>query len=141
MNLGIAELWSLHLDDARHDLEEGLAVARRIGRPYLEIGCLGHLALAAVVEWLAHARRTAAERGGSDDRQGPRMGDRYASSRRPWRLVQSTLTWLGRFDEAQGWLDQVERAKPPDAELEPEPILHHATRVPAAWTEAGTGRR
>ena len=49
MNLGIAELWSLHMDDARRDLEEALAVARRIGRPYLEIGCLGHLALAAVL--------------------------------------------------------------------------------------------
>ena len=36
-----------------------------------------------------------------------------------------TLTWLGRFDEAQGWLDRVERAQP-DSELEPEPILHHA---------------
>ena len=47
MNLGIAELWSLHVDDARRDLEEALALARRIRRPYLEIGCLGHLALAA----------------------------------------------------------------------------------------------
>ena len=49
MNLGIAELWSLRVDDARRDLEEALALARRIGRPYLEIGCLGHLALAAVL--------------------------------------------------------------------------------------------
>ena len=49
MNLGIAELWSLHLDDARRDLEEALALARGIGRPYLEIGCLGHLAVEAVL--------------------------------------------------------------------------------------------
>ena len=49
MNLGIAELWSLQLDEARRDLEEALALARRIGRPYLEVGCLGHLALAAVL--------------------------------------------------------------------------------------------
>ena len=49
MHLGIAELWSLHLDDARDQLEEALALARRIGRPYLEVGCLGHLALAAVL--------------------------------------------------------------------------------------------
>ena len=45
----MAELWSLQLDDARRDLEEALALARRIGRPYLEVGCLGQLALAAVV--------------------------------------------------------------------------------------------
>ena len=49
MNLGIAELWSLRLDDARRHLEEALALARRIRRPYLEIGCLGHLALAGAL--------------------------------------------------------------------------------------------
>jgi LuxR family transcriptional regulator, maltose regulon positive regulatory protein len=35
------------LTDARRHLEEGLALVRRIGRPYLEIGCLAHLGIAA----------------------------------------------------------------------------------------------
>ena len=83
MNLGIAELWSLHLDDARRDLEEALALARRIGRPYLEIGCLGHLALAAVLSGSPGPRRAAAQRGGGDDRRGARVGN--ASHRRPGR--------------------------------------------------------
>ena len=74
MNLGIAELWSLQLDEARRDLEGALALARRIGRPYLEVGCLGHLALAAVLGSRAE-RRAGAERGGGDDRGGPRMGN------------------------------------------------------------------
>ena len=47
MDLGIAELWSSRLDDARRHLQQGLELARRIGRPYLQIGCLAHLAMAA----------------------------------------------------------------------------------------------
>ena len=125
MNLGIAELWSLHLDDARRDLEEGLAVARRIGRPYLEIGCLGHLALAAV---LSGSPMPAALRL-SEEAVTIAKAHGWGTHRILAPAVAGgavTLTWLGRFDEAQGWLDQVERAQPPDAELEPEPILHHA---------------
>ncbi len=125
MNLGIAELWSLHVDDARRDLEAGLAVARRIGRPYLEIGCLGHLALAAVLS-------------GSPMPAPLRLSEQAVTIARAhgWgthRILAPavaagavTLTWLGRFDEAQGWLDQVERAQSPDEALEPEPILYHA---------------
>ena len=46
LNLGIAELWSSRLVDAGRDLEQALALARRAGRPWLEIACLGHLAIA-----------------------------------------------------------------------------------------------
>ena len=46
MNLGIAELWALHLSDAREHLEEAIALARRIDRPYLEVGCLAPLGIA-----------------------------------------------------------------------------------------------
>jgi LuxR family maltose regulon positive regulatory protein len=46
LNIGIAELWSSRVDDARRDLEEALTLARRAGRPWLEISCLGHLGIA-----------------------------------------------------------------------------------------------
>ncbi|MGZ6564076.1 MAG: hypothetical protein ACXVH1_31725 [Solirubrobacteraceae bacterium] len=45
-NLGVTELWSSRLDDARQDLEQALTLARRAGRPWLEIPCLGHLWIA-----------------------------------------------------------------------------------------------
>ena len=45
-NLGVAELWSSRLDDARRDLEQGLALARRARRPWLEVPCLAHLGIA-----------------------------------------------------------------------------------------------
>ena len=47
MSLGVTELWALELEDARRHLEEALTLARRIGRAYLEIGCLAHLGIAA----------------------------------------------------------------------------------------------
>ena len=48
-NLGIAELWSLRLDDARQHLEQALSLSRRTGRPWLEIAPLAHLAIANVL--------------------------------------------------------------------------------------------
>jgi hypothetical protein len=47
MNLGIAETWTLRLADAETHLEQGLALAGRVGRPYVEVGCLGALGTVA----------------------------------------------------------------------------------------------
>ena len=52
-NLGVAELWSSRLEDARRDLEQGLALARRAGRPWLEIPCLAHLGIAGPLTGLS----------------------------------------------------------------------------------------
>ena len=43
MNLGTAEAWSLGLQDAERHLQDGAVLAREIGRPYLEVGCLAQL--------------------------------------------------------------------------------------------------
>jgi LuxR family transcriptional regulator, maltose regulon positive regulatory protein len=56
MNLGIAESWVLRLQEAEAHLNEGLALGRRAGRPYLEIGCLGALGTVAnILQRLAEA--------------------------------------------------------------------------------------
>jgi LuxR family maltose regulon positive regulatory protein len=123
MNLGVAELWSLHLDDARHDLEEALALARRIGRPYLELGCLGHLAVAAVLSGepptrglqLSEEAVTIAEAHG------------WAADRVVAPAVAAgagALAWLGHFHEAEQWLSRVEHARAPAEELDTEPVFH-----------------
>ena len=43
LNLGIVETWSGRLADAERHLSEGAALARTIGRPYLEVACRAHL--------------------------------------------------------------------------------------------------
>jgi LuxR family maltose regulon positive regulatory protein len=125
LNLGIAELWSLHMDDARRHLEEALALARRNGRPYLEIGCLGHLALAADLS-------------GSPVPVGLRLSEEAVTiaEEHGWgthRILApavaagaAALAWLGRLDEAERWLERVERAQPSAGEIESEPLLHWA---------------
>ena len=61
MNLGIVELWSFRLDDAERHLEQGLALARLIDRPYVQIGCLSHLGLDDARRSLAQARHRSLE--------------------------------------------------------------------------------
>ena len=49
MNLGTAEAWTLgrpDAPDAERHLREGADLARQIGRPYLEVGCLAQLRFA-----------------------------------------------------------------------------------------------
>jgi LuxR family transcriptional regulator, maltose regulon positive regulatory protein len=54
----------------------------------------------------------------------------------PVAAAVGALAWLGRFDEAERWLDGVERSQPPAEELETEPFLHHAR----AFLRLGQGR-
>ena len=136
--LGIAELWSLHLDDARRDLEEALALARRIGRPYLEVGCLGHLAVAAV--WSGSPIPEALRLSEDAVRSPRRMDGGRIASCAGRRRRRGALAWLGRFDEAEQWLDRVERAQPPTEELETEPVLHQPA-ASCGWDRASPRRR
>ncbi len=49
IDLGIAELWTGRFDEADRHLEQGVALAHRIGRPYLEVTGLAHWA--QLVSW------------------------------------------------------------------------------------------
>jgi LuxR family maltose regulon positive regulatory protein len=44
INLGIAELWTVRLDEAERHLHQGVALAHRIERPFLEFTGLAHAA-------------------------------------------------------------------------------------------------
>ena len=61
LNLGIVELWSFRLDDARRHLEQALTLARENRRAYVEIGALSHLAVLSGPRSLADARRRGLE--------------------------------------------------------------------------------
>ena len=108
-NLGIAEVWSPCLDEGRRHLEQALALARRIGQPYLEIACLARLALAAV-------------RSGSSVCAARRLAEQAASiaEAHRWDTDQDAaaalavaglaLVWLGRFADGGQWLDRAQQA-------------------------------
>ena len=128
-SLGACELSSLELDAARRHLEQALELARRIGRPWLEIGCLAHLASLAPLSGLPASvplRLTQdavaiAEENGWEEQ--PVTAAALA-------VGGDALTWLGRFDDAERWLDRADRAQgaqgAPGADPGTELVIHHA---------------
>jgi LuxR family maltose regulon positive regulatory protein len=42
-DLGLAEAWTGRFDEANRHLDDGIALARQIGRPYLEVTGRAHL--------------------------------------------------------------------------------------------------
>src|SRR4030088_811013 len=56
LNLGIVETWSRRYDDAERHLSEGVALAKAIGRPYLEVACRAHQIFPTALVSLASAR-------------------------------------------------------------------------------------
>jgi LuxR family transcriptional regulator, maltose regulon positive regulatory protein len=125
LNLGIAELWSSRLVDAGRVLEQALALARRAGRPWLEIAGPGHLAIAGPLtgsslcagpELSEKAVKVADEHGCSED---PIMVCGLA-------VGAMALLWLGRLGEAERWLERAERTLQLDGEPGTEPIVHQA---------------
>ena len=126
MTLGIVELWSGAGDDAQRHLEEALELARRNGRPYVEQGCLGHLAAAAGRHSLAAQRELAG--------QTLEILEKFGWMSEPIApMVLATIgevdVWQGRFDDAQRWLDRAERALRPNAEPAKELTVRYVRGV------------
>ena len=115
VNLGTAELWASHLDDACRDLQRGLELARRIRRPYLEIGCLAYLGLASVLNGsrlsvmaeLSGEAVTIAESNGWGEH--PVLGSALA-------VRGNAYVPLGRFEDAERSFDRAEHILQQDRE-------------------------
>jgi LuxR family maltose regulon positive regulatory protein len=124
MNLGIAESWTLRLDDAQRHLERGLALGREARRPFLEVGCLGGLGVVASLnsrldeseDLLRRAIAIAAQAGWSTH---PMIGASYLT-------LGAVMIDRGRIDEGEEWLARAE----PSLANAPEPAasvgLRHA---------------
>jgi LuxR family maltose regulon positive regulatory protein len=86
--LGTAEIWALRFEDAGRHLEQAVALARRMGRPYLEfmaLGALGARVAAVPARGAAAAAGQAGDRAGGTERlgRGPARRDRlYRPGRR-----------------------------------------------------------
>jgi LuxR family transcriptional regulator, maltose regulon positive regulatory protein len=113
ISLGIAELWSLQVHEAETHLERGVAVARRIGRPLLEINGLAHWGAAASFRSPA----LAAERG----REAIELAQRHGWAGEPlvaiaYPMLAGSLIWQGELEEAERWLMEGEYALQSDVE-------------------------
>jgi LuxR family maltose regulon positive regulatory protein len=106
MNLGTVEAWSLALTDAERHLREGATLAREIGRPYLEVGCLAQLGSVAAGS-LAAARERCREVIALAERHG--WGTEPVIAPALLTLAETTI-WTGEFGEGERWLGRATRA-------------------------------
>jgi LuxR family transcriptional regulator, maltose regulon positive regulatory protein len=121
LNLGVTEAWLLRLADSERHLREGAALARAIGRPYLEVACLAHLGFAATGDSFEQAQRhcqdaiALAARHGWDNE--PVIAPAHATL--AWILI-----WTGEFDHGEQWLDRARRAAPSAGEPGIQLLIH-----------------
>jgi LuxR family transcriptional regulator, maltose regulon positive regulatory protein len=126
LNLGTAEAWFLRLTDAERHLTDGAALAREIGRPYVEVDCLSQLGFASKIHSFATTQARC--------REAVTLAERYGwGSERVIAPALVTLagvmTWTGEFDEAERWLQRAVQARQADTGPDIGLLLHQTTAI------------
>jgi LuxR family transcriptional regulator, maltose regulon positive regulatory protein len=134
MNLGTAEAWALGLPDAERHLREGAVLAREIGRPYLEVGCLAQLGFASLG---LHSVATIQRR----CREAIALAERHGWGTEPviapaLIMLAGMMVWTGEFDEAERWLQRAAQALQTDTGPDLRLHLHMASGL----LNSGRGR-
>ena len=126
LNLGAVEAWAPGRQaDAERHLREGAALARAIGRPYVEVGCLAQLSVASSSQQpLAATRRRCREAIMLAERHG--WGDGAVIAPALITLASAAI-WAGELDEGDRWLQRARQARPADGGPDLRLLLHHAT--------------
>lgn len=107
MNLGIAEKWSTRFDEGEMHLLHGLQLARRIARPYIEVGCLSYLGL-HFKKWTSAVGKARCEEALAIAKsQG--WGCEPVAATALVRLFGYAVR-EGRFDEAEPFIEHAERS-------------------------------
>jgi LuxR family transcriptional regulator, maltose regulon positive regulatory protein len=123
ISLGTAEVWALRFKDANEHLEQGVALAHWIGRPYLEFLGLAHGAeLAALRSYTRGAQRS---------RQAIDLARQHGWGDEPFVAVAYTVLGgamisQGRLAEGERWLGHAARTLRPDVEPAVGMQLHYA---------------
>jgi LuxR family transcriptional regulator, maltose regulon positive regulatory protein len=134
ISLGIAEIWALQFEDAERHLEQGVDLARQIGRPYLELHGLAHGAHAML---LFRPDASQAER----SRQAIELAERHGWGEESlagmaYAQLGMVMLYQGRLDEAEPWLERAERT----LRAEVEPAAGMSLRYARAVLELARGR-
>jgi LuxR family maltose regulon positive regulatory protein len=133
LGLGAAELWTARVEDADRHLEQCVALARRIGQPYVEVNAMSHWAmvtslrsLAPAVERCTQAIELARRHGWSEE---PIVGLAHV-------VLGITMVWQGRLEEAQPWLGRAERV----LRAGTQPVAWLLLYYGRGWLALGLGR-
>jgi LuxR family transcriptional regulator, maltose regulon positive regulatory protein len=107
ISLGVTEYWAARFEDAERHLEQGIALAIRIGRPFLEFTGLAYRAAVDLnrFSYAQAAKRSMAvidlarRHGWADE---PPAAVAYGA-------LGAALIWRGRPEEAEPWVQHAER--------------------------------
>jgi LuxR family maltose regulon positive regulatory protein len=126
ISLGITEVWAAQFEVAERHLEYGVALARRIGRPFLEFSGLAHQAVIETyrsfplaAERCTQAIELAERHGWADE---PTAGTAYV-------MLGAVLAWQGRAEEAEPWVERAERTVRMETELAAGMAVRHVRGV------------
>ena len=133
ISLGSTEVWTTRFEAAERHLDQGITLARRIGRPFLEFTGLAYQAAAEIyrsagraAERSMQAIELARRHGWTED---PAAGIAYLT-------FGSVLIGQGRPGEAEAWVQRAERTVTEDA----EPAARLAVQYFRGRLELGRGR-
>jgi LuxR family transcriptional regulator, maltose regulon positive regulatory protein len=132
LNLGTVEAWSLGLPAAEGHLREGAALARKIGRPYLEVGCLAQLGFASKIHPIATTQARC--------REAIAVAEGYGWGSE-WVIAPALLTlaaaviWTGDLDQGERWLQRAAQTLQADTGPDIRLLMH----IVSGMLQAGRG--
>ncbi|HEY0533846.1 MAG TPA: LuxR C-terminal-related transcriptional regulator [Actinoplanes sp.] len=133
LNAGVTQAWSLRLAESENYLREGAALARDLGRPYLEVACLAHLGFTAIGTSFEQARQRCDEAVALADRHGWTDEAVIAPA---MATKAGILIWTGDFDGGRRWLERARYATRNGAEPGLRMLIHLTSAIlPAARGE------
>jgi LuxR family transcriptional regulator, maltose regulon positive regulatory protein len=133
MNLGTVEAWALALPDAERHLREGAILAREIGRPYLEVGCLAQLGFASKIHSFAVTQERCREAIAAAERHGWSAEPVIAPA---LLTLAASMIYTGDLDEGERWLQRTARA----LETDTGPGIRLLAHIVSGMLAAGRGR-
>jgi len=134
VKIGDSETWAGQLNQAEAHLDQGAALARQVGRPYIEF--MG-LVYRAEIELNRPRFPRAAELG----RQAIDLAERHGWIDDPdtcnaYMTLGVALAWQGRLDEAEAWVQRAERT----IRAEANPAVAMGSLCVRGQFELGRGR-
>jgi LuxR family maltose regulon positive regulatory protein len=114
ISLGVAEVWAGWVEEAERHLEQGVTLAGRIGRPYLEFSGLAYRAMIEI-------HRASLVRAAERSRQAIELAEQHGwteelAAGAAYVMLGGVLAWQGRFEEADHWVQRAGRTITAEAE-------------------------
>jgi LuxR family transcriptional regulator, maltose regulon positive regulatory protein len=126
ISLGSTEYWAARFAESERHLEQGVALAGRIGRPYLEFTGLAYLATAEFFQSFAVAT--------AHSRLSIELAERHGWTDDPAASIACTtlglvLAWQERVEQAESWVQRAERTLRAEAQPAELMLIAHVRGV------------